>query len=111
MPPNRWQCPLCHNIIEEIVYETLPRQMVQGPAGKYTAGELPLAIAMSFLIHPLPPQKRSYIMSKGVNSDNPCPMDTNMVRWYITVSAIHPRPVRRGLLASELKRSKRHLRN
>ena len=83
----------------------------KNPHANQKIRELPLAIAMSFLIHPLPPQKRSYIMSKGVNSDNPCPMDTNMVRWYITVSAIHPRPVRRGLLASELKRSKRHLRN
>ena len=41
-PPDRWMCPLCHNIVEEVVYATLPRRLVQGPGGKYTVVECPI---------------------------------------------------------------------
>lgn len=41
-PPDRWVCPECGEIVEEIVWATLPRTLVRGPGGKYTQIECPI---------------------------------------------------------------------
>lgn len=40
-PPDRWACPECGGIIEEITYATLPRTMVRGGYGVYSAIRCP----------------------------------------------------------------------
>lgn len=64
--------------------------------------ELLPAFASSFLIHS-PQPKGSYMMSKGVYSGSPCPMDNNMEKkLYITIAS-HPPSVERGLLGDKVK--------
>ena len=41
-PPDRWMCPNCRGIIEEITYATLPRKMVSGPDGEYSIITCPI---------------------------------------------------------------------
>lgn len=41
-PPDRWMCPKCHGIIEDVVYTSLPRRLVRGPGGKHTEVVCPL---------------------------------------------------------------------
>lgn len=36
-PPDRWACPNCGGIIEEITYATLPRAAFQGTYGVFTS--------------------------------------------------------------------------
>jgi len=41
-PPERWVCPECGAIVEEIIYVTLPRTMVQGEHGEHTEVTCPV---------------------------------------------------------------------